>query len=316
LSANTTDAAAPPAPANDELPLPLVRFTKHPLRWTINRFQTLVWKLVAGYAGLLIFAAIYYLLTQKVGFIHEVWHLVPDGLRHLIRDSGEGLEAGLLARFVVWDHYKYSKHRLKPMTWLDKLEVRLHISNLKDDKPLSFRPALTSAAVHLFYGIPGWVAVWLILHFFHGSIEHGAVWLDHLVLNHTPDTFHSPWRLFTNTITDGWERKVEGLAAAYFFAFRPLRGFYDDLQTWLSEWVIMNADWLSQLGDWVRKVINFVLVILAPAIRARIRDFVDNGVPAKQAHSKWWAILVFPAMLGGMYLAGYGAYVLYVVARR
>jgi hypothetical protein len=311
----TTEVVTPPA-APAELPAPLVKFTKAPFKWFVNYLQTLTWKLVAGYAGLLMFAALYYLLTQKVGFIHDLWHNVPDGLRHSIRDSGEGLEAGLLARFVVWNHYKYNKHRLKPLTWLDKLEQKLHISNLKDNKPLSFRPAFTSAAVHLLYGIPGWVAVWLVIHFFSGSIEHGAIWFDHLVQSHTPGAFHMPWRLFTDTITDGWQKKVEGLAAAYFFAFRPLRGLYDDLQTWLAEWVIKNADWLSQFSDKVLWVINKILLILAPATRARIGEIFVKGVSEEQKHTKWWALVVFPLMAFCTYLAIYGAYVLYVVARR
>src|SRR6476469_5454704 len=82
----------------DALPPPLVRPFRHPIVWMRQHAAMLALKAVLAYVGILIVAALYYVLLEtrvKLPLLHEsntqAWHsLIPDkALRHNIRDVGE-----------------------------------------------------------------------------------------------------------------------------------------------------------------------------------------------------------------------------------
>jgi hypothetical protein len=81
-------------------------------------------------------SAIYWLTTQWNHSIKHTWdNSVPTGFRHSFRDCGIGVMGGLWIVFVNRNRYK----PLKPLSKLDKLEIKWHISNVKDDHPFTIQ---------------------------------------------------------------------------------------------------------------------------------------------------------------------------------
>ena len=125
-----------------ELPPPLVSPRRHPLRWAGQHLEMLALKAVLAYTGLLIVAALYYVLLEthvKLPLLDETntqaWHrLVPErALRHDIRDVGEGLLGGLLGIAFTYNYFR----RRRPPNRIDRIEIALRIPNVKDDRRLS-----------------------------------------------------------------------------------------------------------------------------------------------------------------------------------
>ena len=98
-------------------------------------------KAVFAYLGILIVAALYYVLLEThvtLPFLRETntqaWHhLVPRaGLRHDIRDVGEGLLGGLLGIAFTYNHFRVRPRK----NLIDRVEIALGIPNVKDERKL------------------------------------------------------------------------------------------------------------------------------------------------------------------------------------
>jgi hypothetical protein len=204
-----------------ELPEPLVKPTKHPIKFLKQRVALLGTAAIFTYLGVLAVAGLYYTLFEIWPVATEAWHnLVPvSELRHNIRDVGEGLFGGLLAHMLIWNHYKKSVS--KKRNWLDKIEIALHIPNVKDNKTLSGWQLLAAVPIVLIYAVPGFlVAEWLV-HVINPyvSMSQGTSFWDHLKA----------------VVTENYPQKLIGYGAAFFFGRRPAKGIFDDVQLWFAE---------------------------------------------------------------------------------
>lgn len=182
--------------AGATLPAPLVTLSRHPIRWLLNKLQLLGWAVVLTYVGVLIVAGLYYLLFEVNPTMTKLWHqaVSDNGLRHDIRNVGEGFFGGLLGQQVVWNHFR----RRRPKNRLDKTEIALHIPNVKDDRRLSWGlvavPVLAVA-----YAVLGLLAALWISHKLQHSIDH---------LNSTVSALH----VHVTHASPLWEKaKGEGL---------------------------------------------------------------------------------------------------------
>lgn len=210
------------------LPPPLVT-RRHPIKYTRIQIQLLGVKVVAAYIGVCIVAALYYLIFEKIGAVHTLWHeAVPqDALRHAIRQVWEGLNAGIVGIALAWNHYK---KKPKERGLLDKLECKLHIPNVRDDKALSVWQLLALIVL---------VPVYALFGFFIGL--HIVDWINndwhHTITHFLPATepaqvtANSLWEKVYKVFTESWGYKLVGFCAAFFFGRRPAMGVIDDLQT-------------------------------------------------------------------------------------
>jgi hypothetical protein len=126
-----------------ELPWPLVRLSRHPVRFAFNAVNGLGNKAVWTYIGTLIAATIYWVATQTNVPIHDGWHrLVPDDVqRHLYRAALEAIAAGFAVRLIGFNYYKAVKH--EEMGRIKRFLVkRLQIPQPGDDETLTLGQAL------------------------------------------------------------------------------------------------------------------------------------------------------------------------------
>src|ERR1700682_3766212 len=95
------------APVSPSLPPPLVKFSRHPLGWIQNQVVLSIDAVVLAHVGVLIVAALYYLITQTNPTVKQWWDttVTPASLRHDIRDVGEGVVASCLAQAIVWNPF-------------------------------------------------------------------------------------------------------------------------------------------------------------------------------------------------------------------
>lgn len=282
-----------------EYPPPLVG-PKHPIKWLHIKLESIFVKGIGTYIGICIIAALYYLILEKIGFMHSLWHeAVPESpLRHAIRDVGEGLLGGILAITLSWNHYKkIGKTKLSP---LDKLEQKLHIPNLKDAKP--FSAAQLTALLIL-------VPLYALLGFFLGLhvvdwIEHGWHHTVHHFLPATEPaavTANSLWEKIYKVITESWGYKVIGFITAFYFGRRPALAVIDDIQLLFAE---RNACQDKGLKWFHTK-----------PYQARYNEVCKAGTKSILVPNKWGkiALIVSPVILFG--LAAYGWYVLNFIAK-
>jgi len=285
--------------ATTALPRPLVRLTKAPHRWLWNKLQLLVWALVLAYIGMLMVAGLYYLVFQVDPTMNSMWHAaVSDSeLRHNIRDIGEGLLGGLLAQQVVWNHYR----KKKAPNAIDRFEMRLHIANVKDEKPLSFWQLLASPFLAILYAIPGFLIGLLIIVIIKHNTEHMQAlgsFFQQTAQSYVPAP--SVWGKLESVVTDGWDKKLLGYGAAFFFGRRPVKGVFDDLQLWVVQQMVSHGKGLRGF--------------LPPTFQARYNDVLENGVAEGQAINARWAWLLWPLGVISIGLALFGAYVMIFIA--
>jgi hypothetical protein len=283
-----------------DLPRPLVKFGwRTAPQWLWNQLQILLWAVLLAYIGMLAVAGLYYLVFQVNPTMNELWHTAVSNsdLRHNIRDIGEGLLGGLLAQQVIWNHYK---KRSTELTWLDRLEIRLHIANVKDDKPLSLGQLLASPFLALLYAIPGFFLglglAWLIRYGVAPHLHGVGTTLQQTVQPHAPTL----WNKLQGTVTTNWDKKLVGYGAAFFWGRRPVKGVFDDLQLVVAQWMVANG--------------KAVHALLPPTFQARYNDVAARGVAAGRRHGVWWFILLGFIGLAGLALAGFGGYVLLYIA--
>lgn len=290
-------------PLNNGLPRPLVRWREQPAVWLFQKLWLLATAVVCAYPGMLMAVAVYYLLTQVYQPFNDAWHvLIPDDhLRHTVRNVGEGFMGGLLGQQMAWDSYRY---RNRSMHWLDRLEIRLGIANVKDGKPLSFRQLLASPFVALVYAIPGFALAMLVAY----VVRHNAASMPQLAtMLRLEDQRQIGGILNTLAalVTSDWEEKLAGLGAAFVFGRRPVKGVFDDMQgVFALRRVYRNQPPNRFYPPTYRARYNELHYLVSAAENIPIPHYGESAV-----------LLMRAAVGGGALLAGFGAYVLLHVAQ-
>ncbi len=271
----------------------------HPLKFTVQHLQRILYIVIFAYIGLLFVSGLYYAVLEThwhlwfmARDITGEWHnLVPEGsLRHDIRDVGEGLFGGLLAVLVAFNYYKKSYH--KKANALDKAEFALRIPNVKDTRPPSgFRLAATIPLV-LVYALPGFfLTYWIITHF--GLEESVAQNISHT----------GGGNFLTNVksaFIEDWPKKVMGYGAAFFLGRRPAKAVFADVQLWFAERRVVQHKKLWRFWE------------TAP-FKARVKQVFDrHELPAKSTRAKTALIYGFSIVV--LVGAVYGYYVLNYIA--
>lgn len=271
-----TATATLPEPRAGELPPPLVKPFRHPVRFVRNQAWSLAYVALFAHIGLFVIAALYYLITQKSQTMNDGWHqLVPNSdLRHAIRDVGEGVLGGLLAQGVVYNHFKRSNRRVGKLTGL--LNRRLHV------------PVVPSALVAaVICGAAAFVAAYYVLNLFH---PHAA----------SPDISGSPWRrTYESLWATDLPKKALGVVAAI-GARKPMRVIFDKVQLWFVERRIDN----DRPVRWY----------MPPSFRARYNYQLANPDGKFTEHSVTQNILMLGTCVVALGLAAYGYYVLTYIA--
>ena len=217
-----------------EPPAPLVNPLRHPGRWLAVTAFSLVTAVVFAHLAALFITGLYYLVFEASSSAATWWHtIIPDsGLRHTIVDAAEGFYGGAVAQQLVWNPFANRRARYldRPANWLDRLEDRLRIPNLRNKKPLSFWQVPCALLIWApVYGSPGFTAAYLL----DSVIRHDINLLGNTILALTPHA--SMWQRAASMDTSGWDMKIVGLAASFCFARRPLRKVFDQVQLWSAQ---------------------------------------------------------------------------------
>jgi hypothetical protein len=296
----TTRLAAAAATARDyEPPAPLTNPLRHPLRWLAITAVSLVAAVVFAHLGALFITGLYYLLFAVNSSAAAWWHsVIPDAvLRHAVRDVAEGFYGGAVAQQLIWNPFKNRRTRYlaKPMNWLDRLEDRLRIPNLRSGRNLSFWQIPYALMIWApIYGSVGFTATYLL----DSVIRRDIAVLQHTVLTLSPHA--SMWQRTASMDTADWDEKVMGLAASFCFGRRPLRKVFDGIQLWFAERHVIRR----QPVRWYQP----------PTFRARCAQ-VSAKVSAGQAisprrHGQLQTILMATTLAGVAVLIALGYYVL------
>ena len=191
------------------LPPPLVRFFRHPLRWTRIKVELLADAVVLAHVGVLIMAALYFLITQTNHSVKHWWDttVTPASLRHDIRDVGEGVLASCLAQGIVWNSFTRG-HRNAGRVFRD-IRQRYHV-------PVTLAALLSAAAI----GAAAFAVGEGILHLLSvRTTSHSLV--------------GSLWNRTTNLWRSAWDKKALGFLAAL-AARRPLHILFDRAQAYFA----------------------------------------------------------------------------------
>jgi hypothetical protein len=283
---------------------------RHPLRWLKNKALLAVDGLALLHVGTLIVVALYYLAFQTIPGVKYDWdHALTGGLhfwglhvrlellskahwaqwRHLVRNVGEGLLGGVLGQAIIWNHFKV---RSKPRSWVDRLEIKLHIPNLKDGRRTSGWQMLALPLLVLVYAIPGFAIGAGVSHL----IQHGIAHV-HLHQVSKDAVIQSLW-------TGNVSQKIVGLFASFVFARRVGRGVYDDVQLFFAE---RRRAVGKPLAFYHRLVPTFVARYNSVSSQDAAADAVD-------AHERWATWILVASIPVGIALAAFGYYVLAYIA--
>jgi hypothetical protein len=261
---------------------------KHPLQFLL----LLVVAAAFTYAGVLIVAALYYMLFEVFPFMNHAWHsLVPsDDTRHLIRNVAEGLLGGLLGQAVTFNYYKkVVKH--KP-NLLDKFAMKLRIPTAFDDKLAGpFAISVNWIAV-LVFAVPG---------FLFGSwfVDHLHTWTSWAAVHSSNPASASLLSRTESVVTSGYDQKIVGYFAAFVFGRRAALGVMSDVQERLASARIVTGRPLR----WYH----------LPVFKARYNLLARQGVDP-EATSGTVSVVLRVSMVAGALLAGFGYFVLNWVA--
>jgi len=302
VSAGTLQAASE-APGPSEPPLPLVKLTRSPLRWLLNKAELTVAGIALGHIGTLIVVGLYYLAFQTVPAVKDGWdhflsrdlHLFSQGhwntYRHLIRGVGEGVLAGFLVQLVVFNHF--AKRRPK-VSIFDRLEIALRIPNRKDGRQVTGWQLLATPALVLIYAIPGFVIGALVV----SAVKHGLVSAHHYAqLVGGPNVGHSAWSHIETIWTSARDQKIVGFFASFFLARRITRAVSDDVQGYFVARRIAGG-----------KPPRFYH---PPNFRARMNAATVEGANTRlSAASNLMPVLLTLGIIVGLALAGFGYWVL------
>lgn len=282
--------------ASAALPAPLVRPTRHPFTWTRQRIALLALRAIFTYVGICAIAALYYILLEthvRLPIINETntqaWHhAVPNRtLRHDIRDVGEGLLGGILAIAFTYNHYR----RIGRVNAVDRLEMRLHIPNIKSGRKLAWWQIVLGVLLIPVYASVGFfLGEWLV------GLIHPAV--SHLAEVQTGSVLTN----IKNNFLEQWPRKLIGFAAAFVFGHRPALAVIDDIQLWFAERRVASGKPLRAYHTPPFKA-RYNDVAASGSVRARAQDAIALPITLS---------LLGIAIIG---LAGYGYYVLNYIAK-
>jgi hypothetical protein len=275
--------------------------------------------LLMVHIGLFIIVAAYYLgletstfdwLTKLLGFHPDpTWHvpatkqwwdtLVPNSeKRHLYRSVGEGFLGFALLGVFTWSHYK--KGVTKKANLLDKLEIKLRIPNVKQGRPVSGFQYAIALPLALLYSVPGWFIGQKIVNAGTKAIN----FVSPIVGSHSSyfDKVASVW-------TNDAPHIIVGLFGSYFFGRRVLKAIFDDIQRVMVDRRIA----LNKPLHWYHNVV--------PTFQARYNERKESAYSVREGylidHPHRFPVL--PTLLAlaipaGIALAGYGYYVLTVIA--
>ena len=291
--------------AQASLPVPLVKITAHPLVWVKQKIIITPLTLVVSALGMLAAVAIYYLLLEVNPTMTALWHhFVPDDtLRHSIRNIGEGLVGGLFGQFVGWNHYK---KRSTKLSWLDRVEIKLRIANIKDDRPFSVGQLVVSPLMVLLYAVPGFlIAYYAVLPALHAVLHVASLFQPALTAAASPKASSMIDR-FSSLLTQDLDKKVLGFGTSLFWGRRVARANFDDMQLYIVEKRVRSG---KPVPRWY-----------PPAFQARynqVRSSVDLlGLGAiEHNHTTLMRWARTGAAIVAVGLVGFGAYVLAVIAR-
>jgi hypothetical protein len=313
MSATTTEPKGRPwgRRPRRKAPPPLdATLLRHPLRWLRNKTLVLVDGLVLVHVGTLIVVGLYYLAFQTIPGVKYDWdHLLTGGLhfwgvhihlallskahwaewRHLIRNVGEGLLGGVLGQAIIWNHFK---RQPKPRNWVDRVEIALHIPNLKDDRRTSGWQLMALPVLVLVYAVPGFAIGAGVARL----IQHG---ITHVHLHQV-----SSDALIQSLWTANISQKIVGLFASIVFARRVGRGVYDDVQLFYAERRRAAGKPLAAYHK------------LVPTFEARYNGVSssDAAAAAVDARGRWATWLLVGWIPIGLALAAFGYYVLAYIA--
>lgn len=284
---------------------PLVGFFRHPIKWVWIKIQLLGWSVTFSFIGLLIVAGVYYFCFETTDTMNNLWHHVPTGPRHDIRDYGEGLFGGLLGQLIVWNHQHAIKATFKKVNFLDKFEMNvLGLANLKDDIALKLSQFAKSVPAVLAYALPGFLFlapfVIFLVHHFNGDLSTGGNWAYAHTFGHLPSQTRGTWSLIGNTLTDNWQKKVPAYGAAFFWGRRPAKPMFDDIQLWVCEWMFKNG-----------KVMHHAL---PPTWQARYNTVTTEGIESEQAHPAWMSRVFIGLTVLSAFFLGWGCYAIFFKA--
>lgn len=253
------------------LPAPLVHFYRHPIKWVRNKSILLVDAIVLAHVGVLVIAALYYLITQTNHDVKHWWDttVTPASLRHDIRDVGEGVLASCFAQAIVWNHFTRS-HR-KAGQKLNEWAKRYHV-------PVG----ILSIALATLIGAATFAIGELVIHAISLHVAH------HKVIG-------SLWhRAYTSLWNSNWDKKALGFIAAL-VARRPLHILFDRAQGYFA----------GRRADAGRPVRFYH----PPVFQARYNYFLENPHEVRKYPLLLTGAMsfLFVASIG---LAGYGFYIL------
>jgi hypothetical protein len=255
-------------------PPPLVRFFRHPIRWTRNKVELLAAAVVLAHIGMLIIVALYYLIFELNPTVTHWWHGVVSNsdLRHSIRDVSEGVLGGFLAQAIVWNHY--TRGHQKAGRRIERLQERLHLP----------APVIAMAGTILL-AAAGFAIAYYVLHALHAHAAAGS-------------PKGSFWSRSATIWKYGWDKKIMGYGASL-IARRPLFVVFDSIQRWFAE---RRVD-LGKPLRWYHP----------PTFKARYNGLKSADHPVER-HPAWQTVPMLGGLVVGIGLAGYGYYVLTYVA--
>ena len=252
------------------LPPPLVRFYRHPIRWVENKAILLVDAIVLAHIGVLVVAALYYLITQTNHGVKHWWDttVTPASLRHDIRDVGEGVLASCFAQAIVWN--PFTRSHLRAGQTLKEWSKKYHV-------PVVILSLATAALI-------GAIAF---------AIGEGIIHLAS-VKAHQHRVTGSIWNRTATIWNSNWDKKALGFAAAL-VARRPLHILFDRSQAYFAG---RRAA--------AERPLRFYH---PPVFKARYNYFRENLHEVRRYPIALTAVmsLLFTASVG---LAGYGYYIL------
>lgn len=280
---------------------------KHPIRFLKSHLVSLLYLLLFIHIGTLIVTGLYYLSFETIPWVTARWHEAGPELfgtssadwsyvRHLIRDVGEGLLGGYLAQLIVWNHYKGKLVKLRAkrkegklkLNPFDKFEHALHIPNIKFKERLTAGQFASAPVLGVLYAIPGFAIAVLAVKWFHIHAPAEAV-------------THTYGQKVESIFKGNYDKKIVGLFASLVIGRRPMKKVYDDTQLYFAERRVL----LHKPIRWYHP----------PTFKARYAGVVAEGVSAdKEYHNKTLNTVMSLAVLAGVALAGFGYYVLTVIA--
>lgn len=315
MTVNQSDAASSAAKIKPTPPPPLCTFEQNKVRWTSNLLLKLIWVVIGAYIGTHIVVSVYYLVFEVYPPITHGWHqLVPDSnFRHAIRNVAEGLLGGLLAKQLVWNHYK----RNRPLTKVEHDWLR--ISDVNDNLEVRWNRLLRTPLQALIFGIPGFLAMFgivlLVQHFADGVILFVQSHLDEAtsgipVVNEAQSTW-----------IDNWDQKLMGYAAAFFFAVRSAKGEFDNLQE-LCALRRLTRERTGQYMLWQRLPVlgwlwRHLPKVLPWSYEARVNDLRSQpDITLELGDNRVFTAVMALVIIIGLGLAAHGWYVLKFIADR